>query len=505
MDFWPHIQTLQHPGSTENKLHALEQMYTGGHPSLIFHLISALYPAHNEAVRDTICDTIIHLFRKNVHPASLYRELNHCEISRSAIDFFEATFDQQRLTYLLIISSLNSNGYTREKAVRKLGEIVDAAALPFLIHRLADWVKPVRQAAESAVLAYRRPSMVKAFIIHLPLLEWLQKVGRVDLSQIRETLLLYIGRNRELVKRHFTRYPDKQRLLIARYLSTYYVDRSELLMYIADRSPLVRQVAIGHLALLEPADITMLLRDKVSRVRLSALRWLQKDPGFNMMPFVADIAGGVREFARYQLKEQGIDFTAFYLDQLQQGQLLRGSLAGLTEMNARQHAGVVAPFLHHENNLVVKAAFAALRKLDEEAAYQFALKNMDHPATGFRHAMLDFLAVRANKTILDIAREYYINGPADLKHSMIRLFARTGGWSVAPDLMLGSIDPLPSIRQRSMRALQQWRKKATTLYTNISVTDRERALTILRFATEVHDQHSYFPNNPLHGLDFYFR
>ncbi|MGN7824232.1 hypothetical protein ACTJJB_29175 [Chitinophaga sp. 22536] len=506
MDFWSHIQTLQHSRNTAARLHALEQIQVQGYTSLIYHLLKVLQLSHNVPVRTAICDAIIYLFGQNTAPRPLYQTLNDCEISVSDIDFFEVTFDRSRLTYLLMICSLNCNGYVREKAVRKLGEMVNDEALPFLLHRLADWAKPVRQAAETAVIAYLHAGKAKAFIMCLPALEELQQVERADLTGIRSIILDYLtGRARSVSVDLFRRLPVKHRLLLARHLAESNAHRNELLMFMGDRYPLVRQVAVTHMALLLPEDISGLLKDKSPHIRLAVLRKLhQQDPGFSLIPFVADPAAGVREFARYYLAGADIDFVAIYLDRLQQQQQLVGSLNGMAEMNARHHAGIITPFLQHNILRVAKAAFSALKKLNDSLCYDYCIEHMDHPAPGMRRTILDHLTNQANDNILQLAREHYLNGTSELKLSMLRFFSRIGGWKVAADLMLGTIDSDQRIRDYSMSALQQWRNKATALYATLPAADRERALSILRFATEMHDQHPYFPSNPLQGLAFYF-
>lgn len=507
MNFWPQIETLYHPGNKEKKLQALADMQAEGGCDLIYCLLHALKKSHNTSIGDIIVDTIIHLFRKNTYPRQLYQTLNSCQISLADIDFFVANFDQQRLTYLLIISSLNESGYVREKAVRKLGETKDTAALPFLLQRLADWVAPVRQAAEAAVMAYLYAGKAKAFIMNLPLLDWLQRVERVDLTSTRDAVLDYLtGRARSVCMAQFPRLPVKHRLLLARYLAASHVHRKELLTFMADRYPLVRQVAVTYMAHLQPEDIDRLLRDKSPHIRLPVLRQLhQQQPDFPLLPFTADPAAGIRDFARYYLKGRGVDIVAFYLDQLQQEQQLPGSLLGLAETDARQHAGIIATFLHHPVSRVAKAALIALKKLDDTAFYEYCLEHMDHPVLAFRHIILDYLSRRANHTVLQKARTHYAAGTADLKRSMLQFFSHAGGWSVAADLMLGTIDPDAAVRDYSLSAVRHWQQRSVYLFSPLSDADRDRARTILRFATEMHDQHQYFTENPLHALAFYFR
>ncbi|SKA37957.1 hypothetical protein SAMN04488128_104368 [Chitinophaga eiseniae] len=506
MNFSSQIHTLYHSGNEEKKLHALAEMQTEGSCDLIYCLLHALQQSHNTSVRDIIVDTIIHLFRKNMYPRQLYQTLNSCQISLADVDFFEVSFDQQRLTYLLIISSLNENGYVREKAVRKLADTKDTEALPFLIQRLADWVTPVRQAAEAAVIAYLHAGKAKAFIMNLPLLDWLQRVERVDLTDTRDAILDYLtGRARSVCMAQFPRLPVKHRVLLARYLVASYVHREELLTFMADRYPLVRQVAAAHMEHLQPEDIIRLLQDKSPHIRLPVLRKLhQQRPDFSLLPFTADPAAGIRDFARYYLKDKGIDITAFYLDQLQQGQQLPGSLLGLAEADARQHAGTVARFLHHPVLRVAKAALIALKKLDDTAFYEHCLAHMDHPVPGFRHIILDYLSRRANHTVLQKARAHYAAGTTGLKLSMLQFFSHTGGWNVAADLMLGTIDPDVAVRDYSLAAVRHWQQRSVYLFSPLSDADRDRTRTILRFATEMHDQHQYFTENPLRGLAFYF-
>ena len=51
--------------------------------------------------------------------------------------------------FALGLASFHFSGYVREEALRKLAEIRDGSELPYLLLRLNDWVKPVRELHET--------------------------------------------------------------------------------------------------------------------------------------------------------------------------------------------------------------------------------------------------------------------------------------------------------------------------------------------------------------------
>ncbi len=185
MEIWQYINILKRPNKTlfftkdnvKEKLNALKQIANEGSPTHIYDLIEFL-KNKNKEIQNATCDTIIRLFNKLDSKKVYYETLKYCKISKNDIDFYEKSFPKSKYVELLAISSLNGNGYVREKAVKKLSLIKEPRAIQFLIYRIADWVQPIRQLALKGLENYKSVNFIDTLIENLPVFEWLQKVER---------------------------------------------------------------------------------------------------------------------------------------------------------------------------------------------------------------------------------------------------------------------------------------------------------------------------------------
>jgi hypothetical protein len=224
-----------------------------------------------------------------------------------------------------------------------------------------------------------------------------------------------------------------------------------------------------------------------------------------VFPFLSDNSASVRDFARYELKNNISDFATIYNDNLLNRKKIIGSLSGLAETNGKDFVETVVPFLNDPKIKIRKTAFLALKQLDNNKAYSFALQNLDSEYIGIRNIIIDYFADTATTEVLQKAREIYTDGPYELKKSMLKLFSKIGKWTAIADIIIGTIDENENIRQLSLGYLQQWRNKATRYFTQPKEGELERANEMFRFAFEVHEEKKYFNQNPLKGIDFYLR
>ena len=478
MEIWQYIEVLRRPNkawffskdNTEEKIHALTKIASDGYPSLIYSLTDFL-KVDNKEIRETTCRTIIHLFNKIDSKKGFYDTLKHCEISKSDIDFYEANFQEEQYVELLAISSLNGSGYVREKAVKKLSQVKNPRAIQFLIYRLADWVSPVRQVALKGIENYKTIDYIDSLIENLPIFEWLLKVERTKLSGVYQEIIEFIAsKNRDYVIAGFKKYPDKQRFLLAKHISRYLSNYSEeLILFLTDKHFLIRNLAIDHFDKLEKNEIEQLLNDNSAGVRLQTLYCLKDENGFETTAkkFLADNSATIRHFARFTLKQAKIDFAEFYNDNLNGNNQIIGSLSGLAEIEGKQYSETVKTYLNNKKVRVKKIAFLALCKLDEESAYEFAFVNLDSSYLGLRNVIIEYLSHIPRQEVFTKARDIYKKGNYELKKSMLKLFNKIGGWTVIPDLMIGTIDENENIRQLALGYLQIWRVKAIRLFSTM--------------------------------------
>lgn len=516
MEIWQYIEILRRPSktwffskdNTEEKIKALTKIANDGYPSIISNLTDFLKD-DNKEIRETTSKTITHLFKKIESKKGYYDTLKHCGISKSDIDFYETNFPKEQFIELLAISSLNGSGYVREKAVKKLSQSDSPRAIQFLIYRLADWVLPVRQTALKGIDNYKTTDYIDSLIENLPIFEWLQKVERTDLSGVYQDIVEFIAsKNRAYVIDNFKKYPDKLRILLARHISSSLRDNTqELKLFLTDKHFLIRNLAINHFDKLGQVEIEQLLNDKSANVRLQTLYCLKDQNGFETTAkkFLADNTATIRHFARFTLKQSGIDFTKFYNDNLQTNYQVIGSLSGITETEGKEYSETVKSYLGDKKVRVKKTAFLSLCKLDEEGAYDFAFANLDSPYLGLRNVIIEFLSQIPRQEVLTKARNIYETGNYDFKKSMLKLFNKVGSWTAIPDLMIGTIDENENIRQLAFAYLQIWRARAVRLFSTPKQGEIERAKQIFSFVNETHEDKQYFKTNPVNGLDFYFK
>ena len=449
MEIWQYIEVLKRPdkncffskNNIEEKINALTIIANDGYPSLICNLTDFLKD-RNKKIREEACKTIIHLFNKIDNKKGHYDTLKYCRISKSDIDFYEANFLSEQFVELLAISSLNGNGYVREKAVKKLSQVAKPRAIQFLVYRLADWVLQVRQAALIGLESYKSDKYIDYLIENLLIFEWLQKVERTDLSGVYTDIIEFITfTNRGYVLDNFNKYPDKLRLIIAKCISNSLTNSSvELKLFLTDKHFLIRNLVIKHFDKLGENEIIRLLNDKSAKIRLQILYCLKdrKDFKNTVLNYLADNSAAIRHFARFTLKETKINFSDFYNQNLQNNKQIIGSLTGLSEVDAKHFSEQVKKYLDNSRIKIRKIAFLALKKLDEESAYKFAFANFDSAFVGLRNVTIDFLATIPRQEVLEKARDCYKNGNYELKKSMLELFNKIGGWTDRKSTRLNS-------------------------------------------------------------------
>lgn len=266
------------------------------------------------------------------------------EISLNPSDIASLTrADPDLAVELLGVASLNWNGYTREAAVRALGELSHPRRVPYLLMRLGDWVSEVRIAAERALQRCLDQPIVLPFVEHHRLVEHLRRVGRVNLiatvDRIEDHLRQPVFRPRLLAQLDFAE--DLKRRYIYNLLKSELLDSPTLLERAArDRSPSVRAWVASELARARRPEyepiLKRLLQDRAPSVVLAGLLWLAEPLPQAITAIIeaqlTSRSSGVREAAQFLLKRRGAtDLADRYRAQL-----------AAADGNANARAGAIA-------------------------------------------------------------------------------------------------------------------------------------------------------------------
>src|SRR5690606_17792210 len=130
-----------------------------------------------------------------------------------------------------------------------------------------------------------------------------------------------------------------------------------------------------------------LLKDKSARIRLQTLYNLKRREDFSKIvyTFLSDNSASIREFARYTLKNSISDFPNIYNENLKRKVNIIGALSGLAEINGKNFVESIVTYLTDTKIKIRKTAFLALKQLNNDKAYDFALQNLDSENIGIRN------------------------------------------------------------------------------------------------------------------------
>jgi HEAT repeat protein len=516
MEIWNYIEILGKSKRTRlfgkeknqaEKLFALNKLSKIGYPSIIYQLIPFLKD-DSEKIRTETVQTIKILFDKLAGKKAYYESLKHCSISKSDIEYYKLKFDKNDFTFLMTICSLNSNGYVREAAVKKLSHTNNEAILPFIIFRLTDWVPNVRQVAEQGLRNFFQPKFLVGLITNLSLFNWLQKVQRTDLSGIyREVIYFLIVKNRNKIIQQFKKITDKERLILAKELSEQIQSKEEINLFINDKHFLIRLLTLNHFDKLTEGQKEKLLNDKSAKVRQSSLYCYKDNDKFQelLISYLADKSGSIRYLSRFYLKESKIDFREFYMKNLNEEKQVIGSLLGLLDIEAKDCYKYIKPYLESEKIRNVKTAFYVLSNLNPHESFNFAKTNLFTNKIGLRNLIIEYFGKNQNKEVLENARIHYQEADEEIKRSILKLYSKIGGYDVFPDLLIGTIDKIESIRNQSNLYVHKWKSEAISMFSKPNEAEKNRAIKVFHFVNEAHIKNEYFNTNLVEGLDFYIK
>jgi len=316
---------------------------------------------------------------------------------------------------LLGVASLNANGHVRQAALERLADIDHPRAVPYVMLRLADWVPAVRQAAQNAMMRLLAGDHAAVLLQYGHLVDWLERVQRVDLSETRTAILatLRSERCRETLMAQLKADEPGTRFFCYRILAgeTDDIAGNPALIgaALSDRSPAIRRwmartILRASNAQASEATIAQwlprLLTDKSARVRIETIRWLPE----SLWPAARDAVGemiysdspGLRNAARFLSKSHGVtDFAERYRERLEQLERLEGAntatmtagpVAGLCETGDKTDINRIARYADHLRPRVREAALAGLGHLNAETATDRAIQALSDTNASVRRA-----------------------------------------------------------------------------------------------------------------------
>lgn len=499
--------------NVEEKLKCFDFFKTNGLPSDLWFL-SEFFHETNSVLRQKAADTIIHIFKKLKSHEELSDTLKSMRITQSDLDIFAKRFPTEIYFELLAIASFNGNGFVREKAITLLGKSNNPLAIRYLLLRTADWVSQVREAAIKSIRNYFQPAYHEAFIYQLPLVEWLLHVRRVDLSELYAQIIDFIT----------------SKPLSAQYIKTLVIsDKSRLLLYshqlkkegltpdilhliLGNKDFLTRALLFKYIPLLLAEEqqkvLLQLLQDRSVKIKLTALYAIKPTLKYfkeEVFALLSDESSSIRELARSLLKEETINFTSLYRDNIQNGHKFLGNLMGLSDLGSKADIPVFEKYISDTSSKVKLACLIAINRLDSLLAKKYSLSLLTSRSKRIRTKCCEILSKNFDEETLEQVRSIYRSGNTEQRKTILILFNKIGGWKVVGDLIYSLSDPNEEVNNMGWTFLFKWKIKAVNIFTNPAPNDIERAHVAYKRITEAGIQMTYYRQRLWEELPFFLR
>jgi HEAT repeat protein len=499
--------------NVEEKLKCFNFFKANGHPTDLWVLSEFLHES-NSVLRQGAADTIIHIFKKLQSREELSDSLKSLKITSSDLELFDKKFSPENYFELVAIASFNGNGFVRESAVALLSKTKNKKAIRYLLLRTADWVSEVRECAIKSIKGYFQSAYLEAFIDQLPLVEWLLKVKRADLSELYAQIIDFVT-SEPLSAPYIKKLAvsDRSRMLLYSHkLKKQGLTPDLLSLILGTKDYLARALLFKYVPQLPPDEqeklLHRLLQDGSRKIKLSALYAIK--PNLNhfkeqVVDLLADESSSVRELARALLKKETVDFPTFYKNNIQNGHKFLGSLMGLSELGSQLDLPVFEKHILDTSNKVKLACLTAMNRLDGLLAKKYSLSLLTSSSKRIRTKCSEILSKNYDDETLDRVRSAYRSGNPEQKKSILALFYKIGGWKVVADLIYSLLDPNTEVNETAWSYLLKWKMRAVRTFTTPAANDLERAHNAYKEIDDANIQMSYYNQKLWKELPFFLR
>jgi hypothetical protein len=473
----------------ERKLGCFSVIQEFGRPSDIHFVAGFLLDDHHK-IREKAAETIEFFLRQLKSRVNYEATLRNVILTDKELDYWRVSFEESVYESLLAVASFNGNGYIREKALRELSRLRSPVGFRFILYRLGDWVRQVREVADAAVRCFLSPEYIKLLLAELPVMDEILQVRRVNLSVIHDSFVEFIVQRER--SEEFLKLVDEvgERARTAYYkhfLKSGNFDEVELRRISTDRSFMVRFLTIKQISRFDASYqkemIRTLMHDGSSRIRLTALYASSSfAPGLDGEIFLllSDKSPAVREVCRAMSKSKNLNFAEIYRTRVKDKQDLEGSIMGLCEAGERGDLTIFVENSQLGKAVVVLGCLTAIYRIDEDLAIAYSLSLLEFPSNIVRKKASAIICKHPQNGVLLQLRSKYSAGDPLMRQVVLKVYKRIGGWRVVANIIDALTDEHDGVRDLAWEILGKWRIQATRLFTVASAEDIDRASKALQ-------------------------
>ncbi|HEY7376659.1 MAG TPA: hypothetical protein VIF57_31155 [Polyangia bacterium] len=362
------------------------------------------------------------------------------------------------------VAASHRDGYVREAAVWALAAARDGRAVPYVLLRLNDWVKQIRDAARAVIEVFFQPQFAADVIAALPVAWALARRGRDDHERFISRMLAFLRSPAcAPALRAGGASPDREvrrnclELLLRRGGGAEDEAPQVLGGALADRDPMIRVWAARRLARAVPAPwaealARRALGDRSVQVRRAALAALAPVlPDGDARPLLEAALLDANTTARWQarvlmLARGPFDLAAYYrrvLSTAAERAAIRGALLGLGESGTVADVAVVVPFLSADRARVSGAALRARAGLEPFSVTEPYLLTLRSPERSLSREARRALEPRLSFVPIAALREIVVDLalPPHARRNALLLAGGKSKWERLPALLDACADP----------------------------------------------------------------
>jgi len=482
VSFWERLK-----GARDNEVELLSKIGNSGEPAAIIEIISFILAEKREVTEATAAsiDKLVRI----TPPAELVRldwlvrerspygdtySLQWHKLLPTDLDYIESFGEFSGS--LLGLASFHQSGYLREEAIKRLDRISSGAELPFLLIRLNDWVRNVRDAARRAINARLTHHYARSFIANLALVIRLKGTGRDNHQQLIEAIkrLIKSPESRDELLEGL-KSPD---LLIRRSCFNLAMDAADsnltsiLQQAFSDQDTVIRLRAAQEVPSAFESEILndfllQMKRDRYMPVRREALRiYVKRFPEqaiVELRSALLDSHASIRDDARYHLQKIApIDLASFYRQAVEVAdeKNLFSAISGLGESGSAFDCALLLPYATHGVAKIRKAAIRALARLNGDSYISVFIDALSDEVPGVSREAQKALS---NKTHAiggeQLCKIFQAAHLPHIKRSVLFLLGHLGKWDSIYFLIEAMHDPDEEIIARSRLYIQRWLKQ----------------------------------------------
>lgn len=295
-------------------------------------------------------------------------------------DLFHPLMTEEEKLTILGLGSFHPDGYFREKAIRRLSQMNNDFKIPYLLIRINDWVKKVRDVSQEYLLYYLKPENAGAFITSLPLVYRLENCSRNAYDDIFNAIISMLSSEEcssKLIEGLHSADPKVRLLCYKIMIQAGVLDNKSMIHYLLkDSYPYIRLLVLKAIQKTITADefddmSQQLLQDKSAQIRIIALEILHKYKAYEaadtLEKSLFDKNQAVRRLARDLLnKHKEYDYSSIYRNAIYKNKDIYSCICGLGETGNISDAKIIADFILADSVKIVRASLYALSKLDFE-------------------------------------------------------------------------------------------------------------------------------------------